>query len=717
MSGWALGDVFVLRHAGFPFDWLDGLGWSEPALAAVDAVLDAETRGAPESERAALRAAAGTALESELDGLRTELRRLAAEPDVREAVFLSNPAVYENAWPRLVAPGLPPARSGSRRDERLAYTYLQRLCAKNETTSFFGPMGYGEIVEGDAFRVERRPTRRRTFVAFWVLQELVRGVNREPELRAHLPLARNPLFRFRAAEARSSSLGRAVAIDAGAAALLGHLDRGANSIAALAAAAGTSPAAVGRDLLPLLRGGALLLGIELPPDELDPFAALVAAVERLPALAARERWLERFRRLDELRRTFEGARLPERAGLLHEMESAFAAWTGCEPRRGSGDVYADRLVLYEEASSPFAIVLGRETAERLAASLSPALEVSAAYGAGVQREYAGAVAPVLAEAGGRLGLMEYLRRFRPDGDPTSRFSPVPPVRVPANGDPILLAAADGAGGARFALPDVALAAASAADLEAGSYRVVMARVHHHLLLWGWLATFHPDPERFDAVAGAWLRRQPPGQVIGLRTGRRNKGFYRFPGPTLDHGLLRAADGARSLPAEDFHVTLGEDGPELRSPAGRHLLYLALADLTSWPPLAALAPPLVLHAPIETGAAHAPRVMAGDSVYQRRRWRIAMPELRRARELDLCLEVRRLVRRHGLPRYVFVRVPNERKPCLIDLHSPFAQELLRHLGGTAGEVLCEEMLPGPGELWLQDERGRYTCELRMQAERR
>jgi hypothetical protein len=28
-----------------------------------------------------------------------------------------------------------------------------------------------------------------------------------------------------------------------------------------------------------------------------------------------------------------------------------------------------------------------------------------------------------------------------------------------------------------------------------------------------------------------------------------------------------------------------------------------------------------------------------------------------------------------------------------------------------------MLPGPGELWLQDERGRYTCELRMQAERR
>jgi hypothetical protein len=32
------------------------------------------------------------------------------------------------------------------------------------------------------------------------------------------------------------------------------------------------------------------------------------------------------------------------------------------------------------------------------------------------------------------------------------------------------------------------------------------------------------------------------------------------------------------------------------------------------------------------------------------------------------------------------------------------------------VIFEEMLPGPEALWLRDERGRYTFELRVQAER-
>src|SRR4051812_2869121 len=48
---WTLGDVFVLRHAGFPFDWLEELGCSEPFLAQLGELLEGE-RALTEEARA-----------------------------------------------------------------------------------------------------------------------------------------------------------------------------------------------------------------------------------------------------------------------------------------------------------------------------------------------------------------------------------------------------------------------------------------------------------------------------------------------------------------------------------------------------------------------------------------------------------------------------------------------------------------------------------------
>ena len=77
---------------------------------------------------------------------------------------------------------------------------------------------------------------------------------------------------------------------------------------------------------------------------------------------------------------------------------------------------------------------------------------------------------------------------------------------------------------------------------------------------------------------------------------------------------------------------------------------------------------------------------------------------------------RLGRQYGWPRFLFVRSTTERKPYLCDTRSPFALELLAHLVQEGGDLLFEEMRPAPEALWLRDERGRYTCELRMQATR-
>jgi len=71
--------------------------------------------------------------------------------------------------------------------------------------------------------------------------------------------------------------------------------------------------------------------------------------------------------------------------------------------------------------------------------------------------------------------------------------------------------------------------------------------------------------------------------------------------------------------------------------------------------------------------------------------------------------------HGIDRAMrYCR--RERKPFLLDTASPFAHELLRHLVRDGGAIGFEEMFPTPEGLFLRDSRGRYTFELRMQAER-
>jgi hypothetical protein len=149
----------------------------------------------------------------------------------------------------------------------------------------------------------------------------------------------------------------------------------------------------------------------------------------------------------------------------------------------------------------------------------------------------------------------------------------------------------------------------------------------------------------------------------------------------------------------------------------------LNDLTTYAPFAALSPPSVLHAPVRGDTGHLGRVTIGDACYQRERWLLDAASLPAGgRGPATLLGLRRLARAHGLPRFVFARIEAERKPVLVDTASPFAAELLGHLlggerdGAGGSRVLVEEMYPGPDELWLRDDAGRYTCELRMQLTR-
>jgi hypothetical protein len=77
-------------------------------------------------------------------------------------------------------------------------------------------------------------------------------------------------------------------------------------------------------------------------------------------------------------------------------------------------------------------------------------------------------------------------------------------------------------------------------------------------------------------------------------------------------------------------------------------------------------------------------------------------------------VQRWRRRHALPRHTYLHTPDEPKPFFADLDSPLSADLLRRLllakeGDARSALHVTEMLPGPDELWLADEAGRYASE--------
>jgi hypothetical protein len=88
------------------------------------------------------------------------------------------------------------------------------------------------------------------------------------------------------------------------------------------------------------------------------------------------------------------------------------------------------------------------------------------------------------------------------------------------------------------------------------------------------------------------------------------------------------------------------------------------------------------------------------------------------DAEFFLELARWRSRNGLPQHVFFHTQAEPKPFYVDLGSPVLTDLLRRAVVKAmseGEAVLRatEMLPGPGELWVRDERGSYATEFLVQ----
>ncbi|MFE7528115.1 lantibiotic dehydratase [Kitasatospora sp. NPDC057542] len=738
---WRIGREFILRHAGMPFDWLEELGAPHSLLELADELLDRErtvlelveerfdgpraeslrsdvlrgrVRQVPRSGGARWSPAVSAwadaweryalACREADEEAGKRLRGLLADPGVSEAVFLSNPDAYRNMLlPLLAYEG--PLTSRWRRVRRQMFTYVQRFCAKNETVSFFGPMAYGTVGEGEgAVLRDDVPRVRRVFFSHWAARALATAIARDPKILPHLAF---------------HSTGRG---DAVREPLLLLVAPDGTVFRDVVRAAGQPAREVARTLMRLVAEEAVTIGLGGGDYDLEPLATLRDQLSALPASPARELWLGRMAELSSLIGDLAEVPLDRKPAAVAALENRFTEFTGRPARRGAGAAYADRAVFFEECASPFALTLGAGLIGDWERQLAPVMEVCTAHGHAAQRAAAAAVREAFTDGttGGQdaeLDLLTYATRAAASrSDSTSTFQAAHAPGYPGADWQAEVERLTGAAGAldgdRYAVIDLCPAAPDASGL--GAAPLVLSRAHHHLLVRSWLGTMHPDPDRLGADAAAWTAAQD-GTVVGLDFGRRNKGYYRFPGREVAMRPLTWTDHDQSelLKPEDLTVRIGPHEVTLHDPDGRTVsAYVPLSDFVKYAPIAALSHPQVLHPTFTTEDAQ-PEVALGSVVLQRSRWQVPTAALAAPEPEARFLALRRLARDTGT-RFVFCRSAHERKPYLIDLASPLAADLISHVARDAEQLGVERMAPGPDELWLRDSEGRrYTSELRMQ----
>lgn len=227
MPRWNVFPHFIVRTTGFPFELTEQLRCPDTVaalgkVARVEAELDALRRSAPRIHhppRAVLAALRGNravplhdladpslftdwnalarsleeakavleeAASRELPQGLARLKAIAEEPRFQEAIASSSPPVYldlaRQRW--------------STRVERQVASYVQRLSAKNETMSFFGPINYGRFDPSAEDGIQLSwsgPARlkgRRTHAASWMVQGLVSAIAFDPGVAPWLVLRR-----------------------------------------------------------------------------------------------------------------------------------------------------------------------------------------------------------------------------------------------------------------------------------------------------------------------------------------------------------------------------------------------------------------------------------------------------------------------------------------------------------------------------------------------
>ena len=706
--------------------------------------------------------------QSALEEFSQRIRQVASLPEFRQAMLLQNPKAARVSFAGLQnnEPGEKRSKKVRQREELIA-NYLQRYCAKNDSIGFFGPVGWGRFVDDRDLSVTPGASLvadGNIYFEHWVINALAEKLAGDARMRPWMAPRLVPEVCLKETELMLGN-GTLTVLSAEEKAILALCDgrRPARQIAVELPSVLPGEDHTEEDLFQMLNS---LVAREIitwtleVPVVLYPEQILRNLLERIEDQQLQSEMLEPLNSLEEGRRdvlrSFGNPDLLDTA--LARLDMIFTGITDKAPTRYEGWTYSGRTILYQDCRRDLDIKVGPAVVERLSAALSLLLTSARWFTYKSAEIYRHALERAYEEMAGESGsktvemisfwlkirrcfsdpkyilfskvIPEFQERWEqvldiPDGRQAHYTSASLQSRVKELFD----APYPGWPHARFHSPDVMISAASVEDIKRGDYQFVLGEIHlgSNTVRPSWAMSQHPHPEEMFAAINHDL---PQDQVLMVRPTSHNRyspRAYLVLTPEkscmveIKKDSLSWRGPSQTLPISAFVLEPGPAGLIVRTKDGA--LKLDLLDFFS----EALSGESVKHMSLLAPRPHVPRLIIDQLVIQRESWSFVASDLGFAAgkdENERFLGARRWQQKHGMPRFVFVRVPVELKPFYVDFDSPiYVENLAKMIKRTLAEkslrreepVKVMEMLPSSEQLWLPDAQGnRYTCEFRIVA---
>ena len=649
------------------------------------------------------------------------------------------------------APETPPPRNkNSRARERHLALYLQRVCAKNDTLSEFGPHGWGTAGRAsESLQIHSLPgiARRETFPERWTAHGLAAAINADPQTRIEVAPRLHPIVRLDAGQFVNSETGEAFPLQMETFDLLARCD-------------GVAPAwSLGCDsslLGDLADRNLIRWQMEVPAIEPYALSVLLADVSAWRDGPTRSRWLDFLQPLVALSDDFAEVTEPT-ARLALITEASDRLETLGSHKDSSRFLYAATNPIGEECFRETNFTINETLLDEVAQDAAPWIDLWRDNYAYVASRVAAGLRGLLEQAplqDGALPLPAFLRHCAQlqmplTGPGLISFAHLAFREVKAAFAEVLhphrekaeyeLTAQDchfvrqkfvydHFDEYTYPSADLQLGAASVAAVNRGDYQWVLAELHpsvallHHGFYWSC-----PDPAALRQALTSTMRGQPNFHfgyfAVDFTATTAVRLFDALPDLTYFVAPQRGAPEWKTVPPAEAEVFVDQKNGDvgLRRRGSREYLGSFARAWTI---------PLGFHPFSFSLGEHTPRLRCGQVVVQRRSWTVTLEELGKGDftgvSRDLVVAVERLRAARDLPRYIYIR-PTEQalrrtggegrdkdtKPVYVDLESYLFLEIFHRWLVKAGELEVSEMLPTPEQLLWQEADGRRTFELRTQ----
>jgi len=646
---------------------------------------------------------------------------------------------------------LPPRNKSSRAHERHLLLYLQRVAAKNDSLSAFGPEGWGTVAGASgslALAPEPGIAAREIFLERWTAHGVAAALNADPEIRIELSPRLNPNGLIAGNRFVFTDTEEAIELDDDALQALPRID------------SKTPAHSTGLDVAILERLAEQKIirwEIEVPALEPHAFDVVLADVQAWRDTPVRSRWLELLEPIAALPGKFAGTDdTAARIQIIDEADERLQR-LGALPKSGTRFLYSAANPIGDECFRECNFTIGEDLVGEVAHDAAPWIDLWRDSYAFVASRVAAGLRGILEKAptkNGAIPFPAFLRVCEQLGMPLTGPAMVGLAHmafqeVKAAFRQQLAArpdaeewqlTADDCHFVRknFQYPkfdeytypsaDMQISAKSVEAVARGEYEWVLAELHppvallHHGFYWGC-----PDKEALGRAVESTTNGRPTLHfgffAIDFTATTVVRVFDAIPDRMNFVAAQRGNPLWRMVPPAEIEVFADEANGDVglrRRGSGEYLGSLA----RGWWMALGFHPFLFGRAP------HMPRLRCGKVIVQRQSWTVSLEEMPAGNytgvSRNLVAAIERLRAAKGWPRYIYIR-PSETalrrsgaegrdkdtKPVFIDLESYLFLEIFHGWLTKAGELEVIEMLPDPEHLLWQEKDGRRTFELRTQ----